>query len=67
MEISASKFISIMVDGSTDSSVIEEELLYVRSSIAGKVKVQFLGIQAIEKADAEHVTDAICSSICSND
>ncbi|XP_059201277.1 zinc finger protein 862-like [Centropristis striata] len=61
VEMSASKFISIMVDGSTDSSVMEEELLYVRSSRAGKVKVQFVGIQALEKADAEHVTDAICS------
>lgn len=60
-EISASKFISIMVDGSTDSSVIEEEVIYVRLSRAGKVKVQFVGIQALEKADAEHVTDAVCS------
>ncbi len=25
------------------------------------MKAQFVGIEALEKADAEHVTDAICS------
>jgi len=48
-EISATKFI----DGSTDSSVMEEELVYTRMSRAGKVKVQFVGIQALKKADAD--------------
>ncbi|XP_073667564.1 zinc finger protein 862-like [Paramisgurnus dabryanus] len=62
-EISATKFISIMVDGSTDSSVMEEELVYTRMSRAGKVKVQFVGIQALKKADAAHITDAICSQM----
>ncbi len=62
-EISATKFISIMADGSTDSSVMEEELVYTRMSRAGKVKVQFVGIQALKKADAAHITDAICSQM----
>ncbi|ROI96431.1 Zinc finger protein 862 [Anabarilius grahami] len=62
-EISANKFISIMADGSTDSSVMEEELVYTRMSRAGKVKVQFVGIQALKKADAACITDAICSQM----
>ncbi|KAJ7998203.1 hypothetical protein DPEC_G00220160 [Dallia pectoralis] len=48
-----------MSDGSTDSSVLEEELLYTRVSQAGKVQVHFIGIQAVEKPNAENITAAI--------
>ncbi|KAJ8340716.1 hypothetical protein SKAU_G00353490 [Synaphobranchus kaupii] len=59
-KIAATKYISIMSDGSTDA-VMEEELVYLRSCQAGKVEAQFVGIQAVEKADAHHITEAICT------
>lgn len=40
---------------------MEEELVCLRVSQEGKVEVQFMRIQAIEKADAETITEAIHS------
>ncbi|XP_061891629.1 zinc finger protein 862-like [Entelurus aequoreus] len=54
-----SPFLSVMVDGSTDRSVKEEELTYVRCCKAGKVEVHFVGIEAVDKADAAHITRAV--------
>lgn len=51
------RFLSIMSDGSTDSSVKEEELVYVRWSHKGKI--EFVGIKSVEKAEAAHITSAI--------
>lgn len=53
------KCLAIMSDGSTDSAVMEEELLYTRVSQAGNVEVHFVGIQAVEKPNAENITAAI--------
>ncbi len=33
-------------DGSVDSSVMEEEIVYVRTAKAGQVRVDFAGVQA---------------------
>jgi hypothetical protein len=40
---------------------MEEELVCLRLCQEGKVEVQFVGIQAIDKADAETITEAIHS------
>ena len=48
------KFLSVMSDSSTDSAVMEEELVYVRWATAGKVEVRF-----VDKPDASHITEAI--------
>ncbi|XP_045921378.1 zinc finger protein 862-like [Micropterus dolomieu] len=53
------KFLSIMSDGSTDSPVKEEELVYVRFCHKGKIESKFVGINAVEKADAAHISKAI--------
>lgn len=53
------KFLSIMSDGSTDSSVKEEELVYVRFCHKGKIESKFVGIKSVEKADALHISNAI--------
>lgn len=57
--LDGSKFLSILADGSTDSAVIEEELLYVQLCRLGNVSVRFIGIDAVERADATHITAAI--------
>uniref|UniRef100_A0A4W5QNY1 Uncharacterized protein n=1 Tax=Hucho hucho TaxID=62062 RepID=A0A4W5QNY1_9TELE len=53
------KFLSIMSDGSTDSSVKEEELVYVRFCHKGKIQLKFVAIKSIEKGDAAHISNAI--------
>lgn len=54
-----------MCDGSVDSAVEERELVYVRSCQAEKVHINFVGIQSVEKRDAEHITNAISSMMAS--
>ncbi|CAL9685344.1 unnamed protein product [Knipowitschia caucasica] len=59
--LSDGKFISVMSDGSLDSAVMEEEMVYVRSASEGKVKVDFVGVKAVSKPDAAHIAEAVCS------
>jgi hypothetical protein len=53
------KFLSIMVDGSTDTSVQEQELLYVRTVEMGEPQMTFVSIESVEKSDAPSVLRAI--------
>lgn len=57
--LATTKFLSVMSDSSTDSSVMEEELVYVRWATAGKMEVCFVGVQSVDKPDATHITEAI--------
>ncbi len=34
-------------------------MVYVRTCVAGSVESKFIGIKAVEKADAENITDAV--------
>ncbi|PIK60679.1 putative sperm flagellar protein 2-like [Apostichopus japonicus] len=52
-QLGEAKFFSVLVDGSTDTSVKEVELSYVRYSICGEVYVRFLAIKSLERANAE--------------
>lgn len=53
------KFLSIMSNGSTDISVKEEELIYVRFCHKGKIESKFVGIKSLEKADSAHISNTI--------
>lgn len=57
------KFLSVLSDGATDCSVIEQEIVYVRFAQRGSVTTQFVSIQAVEKADSQHITQAICTAM----
>lgn len=59
--LATTKLLSVMSDSSTDSSGMEEELVYVRFAKAGKIVVCFVGVQAVDKPDATHITEAITS------
>lgn len=59
--LATTKFLSVMSDSSTDSSVMEEELVYVRWATAGKMEVCFVGVQSVDKPDATQITKAITS------
>lgn len=67
-KLKAASYIGVMTDGSTDSSVKEEEIVYVRTCVAGTGDTAF-GITAVEKADAVNISCAvkgIMDSVCSD-
>ena len=57
--IKLNKFICIIGDGSTDASVKEQEMWYVRSCRDGVVSTDFIGIDSCEKASAENIVHGI--------
>ena len=49
-------FYSILSDGSTDSSICEAEIMYVRYSDKGKISNKFLALKNVPRANAENLT-----------
>ena len=65
-ELQNAPYISIVIDGATDSARIEQELLYVHYAKLGVVKTTFLGIESVEKADAATIFNSIISNFEKN-
>jgi hypothetical protein len=59
--IQEGSFLSLISDGSTDTSWQEAEILYARISCKGQVITRFIGIRNLEKADANSITMAVNS------
>ena len=57
-----SSYYSILMDGSTDSSVIEQELIYVLFLNNGTLQVKFFSIESVKSADAEGLLLALKES-----
>ena len=57
------KFISLISDGTTDMSITEAEIVYVRFANEGTVTSQFVAIQNLPKADAQAISKAIIEAI----
>ena len=55
------KYLTLTSDGSTDSSIIEEEIIYARYAMKAEVHVHFCSLHPVGKADAENITNAIMS------
>ena len=53
------RFFSAMADGSTDSGVVEQELLFVRFLDNGLPVNRFLTVQSVKHADADGILHAI--------
>ena len=56
------KFVGIIMDGSTDVSVTEQEMVYMRMCDAGR-GVDFIGVVATPKADAEGIYHSLDKAI----
>ena len=54
--VKGNKFASLIVDGATDSSIQEQDIVFVRTCHAGQIQVKFLAIVQTPKLDAESVT-----------
>ncbi|KAJ1202324.1 hypothetical protein NDU88_006124 [Pleurodeles waltl] len=61
--VSNSRFICIIVDGSTDSAIIEQETVLVRVVSNGKPYTQFADLVPLEQAHAHGVLDGIAKGI----
>ena len=53
------KFISLICDGSTDSSRTEAELAFIRCCHKGAISVHFVGVKNVAKGDAQGIEEAI--------
>lgn len=62
-EVAEADFASLIMDGSTDVSVMEQEMVYVRTCVAGVVDVQFIGIVGTPKADADGITKSLTKAV----
>ena len=62
-QLKQAKYLTLLSDGTTDSSVSEQEIIYVRYCTEGNIKVQFLGLQQVERANAEGITQAIMETV----
>ncbi len=51
-ELTEAKFCSLMSDGSTDVSVVENEIVYVHFTVHGITHCYFLGLIACQTANA---------------
>jgi hypothetical protein len=58
-QLKKAPFLTIITDGSTDSAIIEEEIHYCRFCVNGDINVLCLGIESVERADSQHLTEAI--------
>ena len=54
-EVRREKFIAIMCDGSTDSAVIEEEMVFIRYINCGHIQSRFVSLEAVEKGTAVNI------------
>ena len=59
--LSTAKFISIMADGATDVSCLEEEIVYVRFLSGGAPKTCYVELAEVESAKASGILKAIKS------
>ena len=58
-DIANARYYCILNDGISDSSVTEQELVYVLFLSEGTAKVKFLSIERVENADARGIKEAI--------
>ena len=64
--VDEAKFLCVIGDGSTDTSIREQEMWFVRLCIKGDIKVYFIGIESAERADAEHIVSGLKNIILEN-
>ncbi|XP_051803965.1 zinc finger protein 862-like isoform X3 [Acanthochromis polyacanthus] len=62
-ELCKAKFVSILCDGSTDSSGAENEIIYVRICCDGLVKTYFINCALVPRGDAKNILAALKRSI----
>ena len=62
-ELKNINFLSILSDGSTDISVAEQEIVYVRYVERSVPVTKMISIEALDKADAQGILNAIKNAL----
>lgn len=57
--VEKAQFLSMISDGSTDSSHREAEICYVRLAVHGEILTKFVGLKTIGKANADGISQAL--------
>ena len=57
--VEKARFLSMISDGSTDSSHREAEICYVRLAVHGEILTKFVGLKNIGKANADGISQAL--------
>lgn len=65
-ELRDTKFVSLISDGTTDSSITEAEIVYIRYSKCGKINSHLVGVENVRKADAVSIKRAIEKQVVNN-
>eukprot|EP00731_Ephydatia_muelleri_P022417 Em0014g1008a len=65
-QIQSNNFFSVMMDGTTDSSVSDAEIIYIRQGVKGVVAVNFLAYVNISRGTADHICTALVQALESN-
>lgn len=58
-DIKRSPYISILADGSTDTTIKEQEIVYVRYISDGEAKTRFVSLEELNSSDAKGVKEGI--------
>ena len=58
-KLDAAKFVTVLSDGSTDVSAIENEVIYIRFSLQGRAENYFIAMQDVKRADAQGIYNAL--------
>ena len=62
-ELSVAPFYSVMTDGTTDASICEAEIMFVRYCSKGKLSNRFLALRNLDRANAENIVKVIEDSL----
>lgn len=66
-EVKSAKFLTFLSDGSTDASVKEQEMFFVRYVVNGNISVRFLAVINVDRPDAESIVSALKDAYSSID
>ena len=58
-QLSRSNFVSVIVDGSTDSAMAENEMIFIQTCTSGSVPTKFINCCQVEHGTASGIIDAI--------
>lgn len=56
--VQGSKFVSVISDGTTDSSITEDEIIYIRHSCDGTINMDFVALAGVTTANAVSIYNA---------
>lgn len=54
-----SDLFSLLIDSSTDVSVVDEEIMYLRHLENGRPVTKYLSLQALERSNAKGILNAV--------